>query len=83
MELLLLSRSTNREMAKRKKKGMGVGVARPGNLAQEGVEKREQRGRVGKRGRERNSEIAREGRGRQSQRETGMDDVVSGDEGLF
>lgn len=28
-------------------------------------------------------EIAREGRGRQSQRETGMDDVVSGDEGLF
>lgn len=33
-------------------------------------------------GRERKSEIA-EGRGRQSRRETGMDDVASGDRRLF
>lgn len=41
------------------------------------------RGEWGKRARERKSDKAREGRGRQSQRERGIDDVVSGDEGLF
>lgn len=41
MELLLLSRSTNREMTKRKKKG---GAAKPGKLDEEGVEKRERKG---------------------------------------
>lgn len=59
MELLLLSRNANSEMAKRKKKGeRGVGgAAKPGKLEEEGVEKREQRGRVGKR------DMAREGKG--------------------
>lgn len=75
MELLLLSRNANSEMAKRKKKREGA--AKPGKLEEEGVEKRGQRGRVGKR------DMAGEGRGRQSQRETGTDDVVSGDGGLF
>lgn len=66
-----------------RKKGTGGG-AKPGKLKKEGVENTEsKRGEWGKRARERKSDKAREGRGRQSQRERGMDDVVSGDEGLF
>ena len=40
-------------------------------------------GEWGKTARERKSDKAREGRGRRSKRERGMDDVVSGDGGLF
>lgn len=49
MELLLLSRSTNREMAMRRKKGERKGQLKPGKLEEkaEGVEKKSEEGEWG------------------------------------
>lgn len=59
------------------------GGGEPGKVKAGGGGRREQRVRMKKGGREIKSEIGRECWGRRSYRETVMDDIVSGDGGLF